>query len=387
MATNQFTDSTKEWTVDEHAGKKLFVLPGEAGEQEVTIVSNTATVLTVTPDLDPDPSTDDPYEIRHYFEATEYGIRAAPGKDVTWSGDLIVEGGGIVATGDQGPVTIPSGPGRRLMWIPSKGAFRVGSVGAMSWDEANIGIVSVASGVHTTASGNYGATAMGYFTTASGNYGATAMGYFTTASGDDGATALGSRTDASGNYGATAMGYSTTASGDNGVTAMGYSTTASGTTGATAMGYFTTASGTTGATALGSHTTASGFEGATALGSRTDASGNYGATAMGRNIEVSGNTSVGINLYGDSTARTVAEDNVFVVMGGNVGIGLVDPAHQLDIEGTFRTGANMLMSSDSNIFFGGHETDGTWKIQRDGDNLTFQRRESGSWVIKETITP
>ncbi len=315
MATDQFTDSSKEWAVNEHAGKKLFVLPGEAGEQEVDIVSNTSTTLTVTPDLDPDPSTDDPYEIRYYYEATEYGIRAAPGKEVTWSGDLIVEGGGIIATGDQGPVTIPSGRGTRMMWIPSKGSFRAGRAGTSLWNEENIGAYSVAMGSNTTASG----------------------------------------------YISTAMGQSTIASGHSGATAMGAGTTASGGHGATAMGRLTTASG------------------------------HYGTTAMGNLMTVSGNTSVGINLYGDTTARTVSADNVFVVMGGNVGINKVDPACALDMVGDIQASAvisagTALYARGKDLFLGSGSDDGDWRIRESGGNLIFQKRESGLWVTKETIS-
>jgi len=31
--------------------------------------------------------------------------------------------------------------------------------------------------------------------------------------------------------------------------------------------------------------------------------------------------------------------------------------------------------------------DGTWRINRENDNLVFQRKESGSWVTKQTMTP
>jgi len=34
------------------------------------------------------------------------------------------------------------------------------------------------------------------------------------------------------------------------------------------------------------------------------------------------------------------------------------------------------------IYFGDSDTDGTWKIMRDGNDLKFYRRESGSYVYK-----
>ena len=34
------------------------------------------------------------------------------------------------------------------------------------------------------------------------------------------------------------------------------------------------------------------------------------------------------------------------------------------------------------LFFGDPTTDGSWKVERTGNNLGFYRRESGSWNIK-----
>jgi len=36
---------------------------------------------------------------------------------------------------------------------------------------------------------------------------------------------------------------------------------------------------------------------------------------------------------------------------------------------------------------GAIETNGNWRIKQDGNNLVHQKRESGSWVTKDTITP
>lgn len=43
--------------------------------------------------------------------------------------------------------------------------------------------------------------------------------------------------------------------------------------------------------------------------------------------------------------------------------------------------------ADRFIYWGGKDTDGSWRIGRDGDNLITQRLESGVWVTKDTITP
>jgi Head domain of trimeric autotransporter adhesin/Chaperone of endosialidase len=101
------------------------------------------------------------------------------------------------------PPTAPvSGAGTRMMWIPSRSAFRVGTVTGSLWDANNIGLYSFASGYDTKASGP-ASTAMGFFTSASGVI-SIAMGSATTASGFY-STAMGNGTTASGDY-STAMG-------------------------------------------------------------------------------------------------------------------------------------------------------------------------------------
>jgi len=214
---------------------------------------------------------------------------------------LHVEGGSVLFSGATGG-TPTSGAGTRLMWIPSKKAFRAGSVSGSQWNNANIGLYSVAMGYDTKASGNY-STAMGYLTTASGTR-STAMGYGTTASGEA-STAMGNSTKASG-YISTAMGQSTTASGLY-ATAMGFYTKASGKFStamgsktmaygkvSTAMGFNTTASGIN-STAMGSYTKAGGVA-STAMGYGTTAS-NYASTAMGYGTTASGAASTSMGRY------------------------------------------------------------------------------------------
>jgi hypothetical protein len=36
---------------------------------------------------------------------------------------------------------------------------------------------------------------------------------------------------------------------------------------------------------------------------------------------------------------------------------------------------------------GAFEADGNWRIKQDGSNLVHQKRESGTWTTKQTITP
>jgi trimeric autotransporter adhesin len=99
------------------------------------------------------------------------------------------------------PVALASGGGTRLMWIPSRSAFRVGTVyGTTSgnyWNANYIGLFSFASGFNTQASG-INSTSIGNSTTANGEN-STSMGYFTTASGET-STSMGYNTRARGNY-------------------------------------------------------------------------------------------------------------------------------------------------------------------------------------------
>jgi hypothetical protein len=44
------------------------------------------------------------------------------------------------------------------------------------------------------------------------------------------------------------------------------------------------------------------------------------------------------------------------------------------------------MASDMPIYFGNPDTNGSWRIVRSGDDIHFDRRESGSWVNKGSFT-
>ena len=102
--------------------------------------------------------------------------------------------GAVLFDGSTGNTPV-SGAGVRMMWIPSKQAFRAGEVNGTQWDDVNIGLRSVAMGYGTVASG-LGSIAIGYGPYAIGNY-STAMGYGTIASGES-STAMGTNTTASG---------------------------------------------------------------------------------------------------------------------------------------------------------------------------------------------
>jgi len=46
-----------------------------------------------------------------------------------------------------------------------------------------------------------------------------------------------------------------------------------------------------------------------------------------------------------------------------------------------------VIDSDKAFYFGDSSTNGSWRIVRSGNNLIMERRETGSWVTKQTITP
>jgi len=94
-----------------------------------------------------------------------------------WQSDLFVSStllvdststfyGSIMASGTTGG-TPGSGDGVRLMWIPSKGAFRAGLAVGTDWDNSNIGLYSFAAGESVKASGD-NSIAFPYYNIASG---------------------------------------------------------------------------------------------------------------------------------------------------------------------------------------------------------------------------
>lgn len=155
--------------------------------------------------------------------------------------------GGVLAvntstvTTDPGAITLPvSGAGTRMMWIPAKSAFRVGTSGSIDWDASNIGVWSFASGYGTRASGQ-ASTSLGYGTIANGAY-ALSTGQFTTASGNH-STSMGYNTTSSGNY-SVSIGFSSISSGNNS-TSIGDNTVAQAYL-STVLGRYNVASGTNG---------------------------------------------------------------------------------------------------------------------------------------------
>ena len=118
------------------------------------------------------------------------------------------------------------------------------------------------------------------------------------------------------------------------------------------------------------------------LGSASDAFG----SRKRMNVDGTGNA---YGVYLDYTQATGTGDHFgFYSDGetknyfsGKVGIGTTSPSSALDVAGDIETG-----SGDA-FYFGDPATNGTWRIVRDGDDLSFERRELGVWVFKMKINP
>lgn len=109
------------------------------------------------------------------------------------------------ATNTSNPPTAPvAGAGTRMMWIPSRSAFRSGTVNADAWDASNIGLHSFASGYNSRATG-VGNVAIGTNAISDGTSNTIAIGENTHASGLNG-TAIGTGTTANAYY-SVAIGY------------------------------------------------------------------------------------------------------------------------------------------------------------------------------------
>ena len=179
----------------------------------------------------------------------------------------LTDGGSMLLGGTSGIVPT-GGTGKRMMWVPSLGAFRAGYADGSNWNSSNVGQYSTALGYGTIADGSY-SFAMGYYAEADGNS-SVALG-----------SGVGSFVD-----GAVAMGSASQAAGINSV-AIG--------DGPTALG--------TGSVAIGSNAVAMGLF-STAFGSNTTANGDY-SVVMGRGITV-GAQSFGYNSGSNNSAMNIS---------------------------------------------------------------------------------
>lgn len=103
-------------------------------------------------------------------------------------------------------------------------------------------------------------------------------------------------------------------------------------------------------------------------------------TTVGNGISLASRQASGdIRLYTGGVANT--NERMIIDSSGNVGFGTSSPSSVVDVAG------NVEIGSSNYFYMGDPTTDGSWRIGRNGDNLVMERRESGSWVTKSTITP
>lgn len=298
--------------------------------------------------------------------------------NVTSTG-IYVNGGGFWVNGTTGG-TQTSGAGTRLMWIPSKSAFRAGEALDTEWDDANVGASSFAFGYNVTSSGQY-STALGLLSTASGlgsiSIGGGYPGLGTQVSSNVGSIAIGIINTASGIYSSMAIGFTNTASGETAM-AIGSNNTSGGTY-SISMGRANTSLGTAsiaiGSTnqVIDSYAGAFGYlnyatgTGAFAWGTNNIASStdsfvfgkNLSATAEGAFVFGSGfgssnalinNTANSLMIGFKSQVPTVyVGPSPDAASSGKVGIGTADPGFKLTIDsdggilakGTLYSGADL----------------------------------------------
>ncbi|MBI4647251.1 MAG: hypothetical protein HY738_11855 [Bacteroidia bacterium] len=182
---------------------------------------------------------------------------------------------------------------------------------------------SVAIGYGALASGQNSAAFGASFATGSGSF---AAGDLSEAAGE-GSCSIGQENLSTGNHSITLGTYNLA----NGLysTAIGYWNTTQ-LDNSVAIGYNNISSGNT-SFALGIQTNSSGYN-SYAFGDNTTASGNY-SYAFGKGITASGLNTVAWALN-DQSLTNVTDNNVFVIMGGNVGIGTISPQYTLDVAGS-----------------------------------------------------
>ncbi|MDP2387344.1 MAG: tail fiber domain-containing protein [Bacteroidota bacterium] len=263
----------------------------------------------------------------------------------------LTAGGAILITGNTTTgVTPTSGSGKRMMWIPAKGAFRAGSAVSTEWDDANIGNGSIAMGPETKASG-YASVAIGERNWATGGN-STALGWSSQATGAV-SFALGVNTLASG-YGALTFGYQTSSSGQGSI-AIGTNSTASADS----------------SIVIGAHSFATGYK-SIAIGNSVSTNSFSGSMVLGDNSTTTLTNATAINqlltrfsggniFYTDaalSASKAIVFDN------GNVGIGNISPTAKLEVAGQIKItggtpGLNKVLMSDASGL-------ASWQIQGTG---------------------
>ncbi len=225
---------------------------------------------------------------------------------------LSVDANGILmatgpGTGSSVLTSSEQGAGSRMLWYPEKSAFRAGSVSGTQWDEANIGVDSVALGQNVIAS-SFGTISIGYANSATTQE-CIAIGNYSTASAPyAGSIAIGGGAIASADY-AVAIGVTAHAVGAYSQ-AIGDGVVTSG-MGALATGMNTTSSG----TATASFNTAT-----VAQAYASSAFGRYNVGGYGTNGQTNWLLTDPLFEIGMGTSTSARADALIVYKNGNTWI-------------------------------------------------------------------
>ncbi len=102
------------------------------------------------------------------------------------------------------------------------------------------------------------------------------------------------------------------------------------------------------------------------------------------------------NNYDNLAGALVADDDELAVWDTSTGhfknITAAELANAPQLTGKFAPIASPAFTGDvqvgsaNGLLFGGATTEGSWRGIRSGDDLVFQRYETGTWVTKGTIT-
>lgn len=269
---------------------------------------------------------------------------------------LVVQGGAILAEGATGGTPF-NGSGTRLMWIPSKAAFRAGRT-VDSWEDADIGNDSAAFGYNNKISATY-------------SFGA---GHNNTVLSDS-SVVFGETNiiSAGGSTGSAVFGGNNTVQGANSFVS----------------GYLNTIDASLGSTIFGENNHVTSSAHGMILGGKENGlfAADYGV-ALGQGMTVSAAHSMGINLYGDSTNRTLSQANTMAIMGGSLGIGTLTPTTLFEVFGTSTLATTTISSSTiaslnvGNLNIGGSLTG----ISVGDAYLTHDQTFSGLNIFSATTT-
>lgn len=278
----------------------------------------------------------------------------------------VVQGNvGIGTTTPRGQIHAISGASQ-FLWLPSSAAIRVGIAGGTQWDPLNIGVYSIAFGQNNKANGANSAVLGGKSNIAAGSNSAIPGGV----SNEADAGAQEAIVSGSGN---TASNILATISGGSNNLASGLAASISGGSNHIASGQYAMIPGGNANTASGIGSFAGGIQAnATHHGSFVWAAGEnsgsdiaiYSAAkkefrigAAGGFAFVSGSTSPaiivssGAIIISTSPTAATAVPNIYIsTTAGNVGIGKINPATTLDVNGAITASSATFTATGSNIY-------------------------------------